>query len=54
MYAAGRSLQFVGLVVTGVGFFRGVAAGEVRQELALLAIGAALFFAGRIVQAGRK
>lgn len=54
MYAAGRSLQLLGLVVTGVGFFQGVAGGNVRQELALLALGAAVFFAGRLVQAGRK
>jgi hypothetical protein len=47
-------LQFLGLVVTGIGFFQGVVGGNVRQELALLALGAAVFFAGRIVQAGRK
>lgn len=54
MYAAGRLLQFAGLVVTGVGFFQGVAAGDVRRELALLALGAAIFFAGRLMQGARK
>ena len=54
MYAAGRTLQFLGLLVTGVGFFRGVVGGNIRQELTLLALGAAVFFAGRLVQGGRK
>lgn len=54
VYAAGRALQFLGLVLTGVGFFQGVAGGNVRQELALLALGAAIFFAGRLVQGARK
>ena len=44
MYAAGRSLQFVGLLVTGLAFFAGVVGGDVRRELALLALGAAIFF----------
>lgn len=51
MYAAGRALQFLGLLVTGIGFFQGVVDDNVRRELALLALGAALFFAGRLVQA---
>ena len=54
MYAAGRALQFLGLVVTGVGFFQGAFGGNVRLELALLAAGATAFFAGRIVQGARK
>lgn len=54
MYAAGRALQFTGLVVTGVGFFRGAVGENIRQELVLLAVGAALFFAGRLVQGARK
>ena len=53
MYAAGRALQFAGLVVTGIGFFTGVASGNVRGELALLTLGAGLFFAGRLLQRGR-
>jgi hypothetical protein len=53
LYAAGRALQFLGLVVTGVGFFRGAVGGNIRQELALLAVGAAVFFAGRLVQGAR-
>ncbi len=50
MYAAGRSLQLLGLVVTGFGFFSGLLGGNVRRELALLAMGAAVFFAGRWLQ----
>ena len=53
MYAAGRLLQLVGLVMTGVGFLQGVLSGNVRGELALLALGAILFFAGRLIQ-GRR
>jgi hypothetical protein len=54
LYAFGRALQFLGLVVTGVGFFQGAVGGNIRQELALLAVGAAVFFAGRLVQGARK
>jgi hypothetical protein len=54
VYAAGRTLQLLGLVMTGIGFFQGVVGGNIRQELALLALGAAVFFAGRLVQGGRK
>jgi hypothetical protein len=54
VHAAGRTLQFLGLVVTGVGFFEGVVGGNTRWELVLLALGAAVFFAGRLVQGGRK
>ncbi len=50
MYAAGRTLQLLGLLVTGVGFFLGVLGGNVRGELALLAVGAAIFFGGRAVE----
>ena len=50
MYALGRILQLVGLLVTGAGFFVGVLGGNVRGELALLALGAAVFFSGRLVQ----
>jgi hypothetical protein len=54
LYKAGRLLQFLGLVVTGVAFFRGAVGGNVRQELALLAAGAAVFFAGRLAQGARS
>jgi hypothetical protein len=50
MYAVSRALQFLGLVVTGFGFFAGVLGGNVRGELALLGVGAALFFGGRLLQ----
>jgi len=50
MHAAGRTLQFLGLIVTGVGLFLGVLGGNVRGELALLAVGAALFFGGRALE----
>lgn len=45
-----RALQLLGLVVTGVGFFTGVLGRNTRLELALLAIGAAVFFLGRALQ----
>ena len=45
-----RALQLAGLVVTGVGFFTGVLGGNTRLELALLAVGAAIFFLGRALQ----
>ncbi len=54
LYAAGRTLQLVGLVMTGIGLIQGVVGGNIRQELALLALGAAVFFAGRLVQGARK
>ena len=47
---AARALQLLGLVVTGVGFFTGVLGGNTKLELALLAIGAAIFFLGRALQ----
>ena len=50
MYSASRAIQFLGLVVTGFGFFAGVLGGNVRGELALLAVGAAIFFGGRVLQ----
>jgi hypothetical protein len=50
VYAVARALQFLGLVVTGFGFFVGVLGGNVRGELALLGVGAALFFGGRLLQ----
>jgi hypothetical protein len=53
VYLLSRTLQFTGLVVTGVAFFDGVLAGNVRRELALLVAGAALFFVGRWLQTRR-
>lgn len=50
MRGACRALQFLGLVVTGVGFFLGVLGGNVRGELVLLAVGAGLFFGGRALE----
>lgn len=54
MYAAGRAVQFLGLVISGAAFFVGVFAGNVRRELLLLGIGAAIFFAGWMLQRGRR
>jgi hypothetical protein len=53
VYVLSRALQFTGLVVTGVAFFDGVLAGNVRRELALLVAGAAFFFIGRWLQSRR-
>jgi hypothetical protein len=51
--AAGRVLQFAGLVVTGIALFVGIGGGDARRELAVLAIGAAVFFGGRLLERGR-
>lgn len=53
VYALSRAIQFLGLVVTGFGFFAGVLGGNVRGELALLGVGAAIFFGGRFLQTRR-
>jgi hypothetical protein len=53
VYPIARALQFLGLLITGVGFFDGVVGGHVRRELVLLVAGAALFFLGRWLQAKR-
>ncbi|MEP6769426.1 MAG: hypothetical protein ABJC61_12210 [Acidobacteriota bacterium] len=50
MYSVARALQFLGLLVTGFGFFTGVLGGNVRGELVLLAVGAGIFFGGRFLQ----
>ena len=50
MYPAARTLQFLGLVVTGIGLFTGVSEGNVRRELLLLAFGVCVFLAGRWLQ----
>jgi hypothetical protein len=54
VYAAGRAVQFLGLVVAGAAFFVGVIDSDSRRELTLLAIGAAIFFGGWMLQRGRR
>jgi hypothetical protein len=54
VYALGRSVQFLGLVVAGAAFFVGVLGHEVRRELLLLGIGAGIFFTGYALQGSRK
>ena len=54
MYALGRATQFLGLVISGAAFFVGVFGQNVRRELALLGLGAAIFFAGWMLQRGRR
>jgi hypothetical protein len=54
MYALGRTTQFVGLLISGAAFFVGVLGSNVRRELALLGLGAAVFFAGWLLQRGRR
>ena len=50
MPGTARILQLLGLVVSGAGFFSGVIGGNVRLELVLLGVGAAIFFLGRLIQ----
>lgn len=50
MHATGRALQLAGLVVTGIGLFLGLLEGNERGELVLLALGAAVFFSGRLLE----
>ena len=52
MYAIARAVQFLGLVIAGSAFFVGVLGHDVRRELLVLGIGAAIFFAGRGLQKG--
>ena len=54
MYWAGRAVQFLGLVIAGAAFFVGVLDSDSRRELSLLAIGAAIFFGGWMLQRGRR
>jgi hypothetical protein len=51
---AARVLQLLGLIVSGAGFFSGVIGGNIRLELALLGVGAAVFFLGRLIQKSAK
>lgn len=50
MRALSRAVQFLGLVVAGAALFVGVVGHDVRRELLLLGIGAAVFFVGRTLQ----
>ena len=50
MYALGRTVQFIGLVVAGAALFVGVIGHQVRRELLLLGIGAGIFSAGYLLQ----
>jgi hypothetical protein len=52
VYAIARAVQFLGLVIAGSAFFVGVLGHDVRRELLILGIGAAIFFAGRGLQKG--
>lgn len=54
MYRVSRSLQLLGLVVTGVGLWQGLLGGNTRRELLLLGIGAGIFFLGRYLQGSRS
>ena len=54
MHPAGRAVQFLGLVISGSAFFVGVFGQNTRRELMLLGIGAAIFFAGWMLQRGRR
>ena len=54
VHALARALQLFGLVVTGVGLWEGVLGGNVRLELALLGVGAAVFFTGRWLQGASR
>ena len=53
MRAAGRAMQFAGLVVTGIALFVGIGGGDARREILVLAVGAAVFFGGRLLERGR-
>ena len=50
MYSLSRLVQLLGLVVAGAAFFVGVLDHNVRRELMLLGLGAAIFFTGLALQ----
>jgi len=50
VYRLARALQFAALLITGIAFFDGVLGGNVRRELALLALGGVTFLFGRWLQ----
>lgn len=53
MYRLARVLQLLGLLVTGFAFFEGILGGNVRREVLLLGLGAAIFFSGRALEGKR-
>jgi len=53
VHSFARTLQFAGLLVTGIAFFDGVLGGNVRRELVLLALGGVIFLLGRWLQTRR-
>lgn len=50
----GQVLELAGLVVVALGFFRGVTTDNLGLELAMLAVGAALFGAGWAISGGSR
>jgi hypothetical protein len=54
VYALGRTIQFIGLVVAGAALFVGVLGRDVRRELVLLGVGAGVFFTGYALQRSGK
>ena len=52
MYVMARAIQFLGLIVAGAALFVGLLGHDVRRELLVLGIGAAIFFVGRTLQRG--
>jgi len=53
VHSFARTLQFAGLLVTGIAFFDGVLGGNVRRELVLLTLGGVIFLLGRWLQTRR-
>jgi hypothetical protein len=54
MYAVGRAVQFLGLIVSGAALFVGVLGQNSRRELAVLGLGASIFLAGWLLQRGAR
>lgn len=52
MCSTARAVQFLGLVVAGSALFVGLLGHDVRRELLLLGIGAAIFAVGYALQRG--
>lgn len=49
-YALARFLQVLGLATVLIGLYVGISVSNVRAELIYLGIGAAVFYAGRLLQ----
>lgn len=49
-YAFARFLQVLGLATVLLGLYVGISLSNVRAELIYLAVGAALFYGGRVLQ----